>query len=451
MDYKRFKYELFKAAQKQGFKEFELYYTSGGSLRAGVFKGELDTYDSNTSCGAGFRGKINGKMGYAYTEILDGRSVDMLVTRSKENAEITDEGDEEFIYMEKDTYKTINAYNPKLESIKPTDVIGKAMDMEKRAFECDSRVDNVRACSVSLYKGSTRISNSYGLDMEYTTNGVYGYAIPVVRSGEDVRTAVAYRVGRRYELIDPNAIADEAVERAISYLGAGSVDSGSYKAVICNEAAADMLDVYSGIFSAEKVQKGLSLLKGKLGEKVASGIVTIVDNPLMENGMCGGPFDCEGVATGTKEVVTCGVLNTYLYNLKTAHKDDVGSTGNAARGSYSSRVGTAPSNFYIKPGDIGYEELLGYMDDGLLITELEGLHSGANAVSGDFSLAAKGFLVKSGKMSSPVEQITIAGNIFELLKSVTKVGNDIKFGFPSPGGCFGSPSILIDKLSVAGR
>ena len=157
-------------------------------------------------------------------------------------------------------------------------------------------------------------------------------------------------------------------------------------------------------------------------------------------------FDDEGVATKAKNVIENGVLTTLLHNLKTAHKQGVATTGNASR-SYASPVGVSPSNFYFVPSEISYDELLTRLGDGLIITEVAGLHAGANAISGDFSLSAKGFRVREGKRAEAIKQITVAGNFYTLLKSVEAVGADLKFGT----GSYGSPSLLIESLSIAGK
>ena len=139
-----------------------------------------------------------------------------------------------------------------------------------------------------------------------------------------------------------------------------------------------------------------------------------------------------------------------IYNLKTAKKDGVKSTGNASKASYASPIDISPSNFFIKPGVKSKEELIKTLGQGIFITEVQGLHSGANSVSGDFSLSAKGFEIKDGEKIRPLEQITIAGNFYNMLLDIVEVGADLKFGIPS-GGCYGSPSLIVKELSVAGK
>jgi len=170
----------------------------------------------------------------------------------------------------------------------------------------------------------------------------------------------------------------------------------------------------------------------------------------MPGGFASSPFDSEGVATYSKNVIDGGTLTTLLHNLKTAEKDGVKSTGNASKSSFKSPVGISPSNFYLKPGDKDIDQLLASVGEGLFVTEVQGLHSGANPVSGDFSLSAKGYRISGGKKAEPVEQVTIAGNFYEMLNDIEQVGNDLKFGLPGSSS-IGSPSILVKQLAVAGE
>ncbi|MCK9526541.1 MAG: TldD/PmbA family protein, partial [Limnochordia bacterium] len=186
-------------------------------------------------------------------------------------------------------------------------------------------------------------------------------------------------------------------------------------------------------------------------QPVASTLVTLVDDPLLKNGGASASFDGEGVATRAKNVIEKGKLITFLHNLKTAKKDGVESTGNASRASFKSPVGISPTNFFIQPGTLDYEALIERMGDGIIIINVQGLHSGADAVSGDFSLGAYGYLVENGAIVRPIEQITIAGNFFKLLEAVEAIGSDLEFGSPSSRGHVGSPSLLIRHLSVAGN
>jgi PmbA protein len=228
--------------------------------------------------------------------------------------------------------------------------------------------------------------------------------------------------------------------------GAAPVPSGAYPVLLRHDVAASLLATFADAFSAESVQRGLSLLTGRLGEAIASPLVTLVDDPFLADGSASAPFDAEGVATVRKEVISSGVLTTYLHNLKTARKDGVRSTGNAARASHKAPVGVAPSNFVLSPGPLQFGELVAAVENGLLVTAVQGLHSGANPVSGDFSLGATGYRIVNGSITAPVDQITLAGNFFRLLAEVEAVGDDLDFT-----GSFGAPTLRVRALSVAGK
>lgn len=174
--------------------------------------------------------------------------------------------------------------------------------------------------------------------------------------------------------------------------------------------------------------------------------VSLIDDPLLPDGMASRPFDAEGVPSSAHTVVENGVFQTFLYDLKTAHKDGVATTGNANRASAASSVHVAPSNFYLKPGGKSFDALLEGIGEGIVITEVSGLHAGANPVSGDFSLLSKGYTFRNGKRDKAVEQITVAGNFYELLKSVQELANDLAF----PRGGIGSPSVDVGELSISG-
>lgn len=451
MDIKEFRDKLFLRAKEKGFSDYEIYYVNGDSFRVTIYEGEIDQYSVNTDRGLSFRGLFNGKMGYSYTEVLDDDALEMLIKDAKENALAIEDEDIETIYGEKDAYKEVDSYNEELERVDVSEKIELAMRLEKETKSQSQKVKSIDDCVVASGKGERYILNSKGLNLSHISNIIYALVSVVVEENGKVNTAYSYKVAYDINEIDTKKLAEESVAKALSYMGAQSVPSGKYGVIIKNDVMADILDTFSGIFSAYNVQKGLSLLKGKLKTKIASDKVTLIDDPLMKKGLCSIPFDDEGVAAYTKAVIEEGILKTYLYNLKTGKKDGVKSTGNASKASYASPMGTSPSNFYIKPGNNDLDGLKKTLEEGLLITEVQGLHSGANTVSGDFSLGAKGFLIKDGVVNRPVEQITIAGNFYKILLDIVDSGSDLKFGIPSGGSCFGSPSVIVKELSVAGK
>jgi len=447
MEFLQFKNLLFEKAKIAGFDECEIYFSDGESISISVYEGEVEKYNLAKSFGLSFRGKINNKMGYSYTEILDEVAIDMLINSAKNSATLIENDDETFIYVGNKTYSEVKTYSKDLENIDPGKMIDLALDLEKEAKNYCDKVVNINGCKISYSSSNYGIYNTKGLELNNKDNILTSYVVPVVEDESGKNDGVGYVVASSLDEVKPREMAAQGVEEGLSKLGGKSIPSGSYKTIIYNEAMVQLLETFASTFSGDAAQKGLSLLKGKEGDMIASPIVTIVDDPLMEGGLASAPFDDEGVATFTKELVYEGKLNTLLHNLKTAHKQGVKSTGNGFKASYASSVNVSESNLYLRKGEKSFEDLMKEINEGVIITDLAGLHSGANTVSGDFSLAAKGFYVENGKKTFPVEQITLAGNYFDLLKNIVAIGNDLKF----PMSNVGSPSVLVTGLSIAGK
>ena len=447
MNFLEFKDLLFKKAIDAGFNECEVYYSDGESISISVYEGEVEKYNLSKSFGLSFRGKINGKMGYSFTEILDESAIDMLINSAKNSANLIENDDVQFIYEGDEIYSKVKTYSKELENIDPGEMIDLAIDLEKEAKSYSDKVVNINGCKISYSSSNYGIYNTKGLELSIKGNILTSYVVPVVEDESGKNDGVGYVVASSIDEVNPKIIAKEGVEEALSKLGGKSIPSGSYKTIMYNEAMVQLLETFASTFSGDAAQKGLSLLKGKEGEMVASPIVTIIDDPLMDDGLSSAPFDDEGVATFTKGLISNGKLITLLHNLKTAHKQGVKTTGNGFKSSYASSVGVSESNLYLQKGSMSLDDLMKEINEGVIITDLAGLHSGANTVSGDFSLAAKGFYVENGKKSFPVEQITVAGNYFDLLKNITAIGNDLKF----PMSNVGSPSVIVEGLSIAGK
>lgn len=439
--------KLFQEAKNNEFDEYEVYYVDRESLSINVYNEEVEKYNLTTSYGLSFRGKINGKIGYSYTEILDEYAIEMLVKNAKESALTIENEDIQFIYEGDKEYSAVNTYYNTLENIPADKLIDLALNMEKEAKTLDNRVVSFGGCGIGYNKAKYGIINSKGLNLENKSNLLSAYVVPIIKNQEDMHDGMGYIIATSLDEVNPKLLAQDGVNEALSRIGGKSIPSGKYNTIINNEAMVSLLSTFAGVFSGDAAQKGLSLLKGKEGEIIANKKVTLLDNPHLENGLASVPFDDEGVATKKKDIIHEGKLITLLHNLKTAHKGNTKSTGNGFKNSYASPVGVSPTNLYLEKGEKSFDDLLKEIGEGLLITEFAGLHSGANSITGDFSLAAKGFYIKEGKKEYPVEQITVAGNFFDLLKNIEEIGNDLKF----PMSSVGSPSVKVNGLSIAGK
>ncbi|MGL4773241.1 MAG: TldD/PmbA family protein [Clostridium sp.] len=441
MEFKIFKDKLFIEAKKAGFEDFQIQYSDRESLNINIYEGDVEKYSLNQSFILHFKGMINGKLGYSYTEILDDDAITLLIKSAKDAALSVENEDVQFIYEGDKEYSEVKTYSDKLENIDPSKLIDLALGMESECKKYNENVKNFSTCAIGYSNSKSGIMNSKGLDLSSKDNYLTSYVVPIVNIDGEKKDGMGYTIAWDVNDVNPCEIAKQGVEEALVKFGAKSIPSGKYKVIINNEAMSSLLSTFSSIFDAESVQKGLSLLKDKEGEIIASKKVSIVDDPLIDFGLASTSFDSEGVATYKKDVIKEGKLMTLLHNLKTANKAGVKSTGNGFGG------GGTPTNFFIEKGDKSLEELCKEIGTGLVVTSFAGLHSGASAVTGDFSLATKGFYVENGVKTFPVEQITVSGNFYDLLKDIIEVANDLKF----PMSNIGSPSVLVKELAIAGK
>lgn len=456
MTYQEFKKAVIGIAVKMQISDYELYYMEGDATSVEIFKEEVKSYKTESSMGICFRCIVDGKAGYASTENLTEEEAESLVIRALENAKSIESSEQSFLHKTGDTYAVCDADTTSV----PTgaELVDAAMEIQKEMYHADTRVADGTQTDFGHGRDRYALYNSNGLDLEDTVSYTFCYASALASDGGEMYSGGKSKIGKLQEF-DLKDIAGKAVEDAVSTIGAESVESGRYTIVLSNEVMATLLQTYASVFSAENAQKGLSLLKGKEGEKIAADFITITDDPLYQDSVQKRTFDGEGVATYAKNVVENGTLTTLLHNLKTAAAAGVKSTGNASKASYASVVGVSPFIFYIHPaqdtmeeghsmeGGHSVESLFEQAGDGIYVTDISGLHAGANPVTGDFSLLSKGFLIKEGRKSAPIKNFTMSGNFFTLLKEIETLGGDLEF----LRGRYGAPSALIRNIAIAGK
>lgn len=436
--------ELLAAAREAGIEAAEVYLQDQSSMRVLVREGAIDEYTVASSGGLSLRGLIDDKMGSAYSEALDRDAVVMLIRGVLESAVLINDKDPQTIFAGSPAYRTVDAGGNLGEA---ADRIDLAMALDRLGRAADPRIADLSAALLQTQRSYVRIVNSSGLDLSHGAAHATAYIGTIARQGDRTVTGGAVWVRANLNALDAGAIAREAADDATAQLDAAPVESGVYQIIVRHTAMEDLLGAFLGVFSAEAAQKGLSRLDGREGESTCAPCVTLIDDPLLAGGLYSRGFDAEGVATFAKPLIEGGTLKTLLHNLKTAAKAGVQSTGNAARAGYAGPVQVAPSNLLLMPGQRDLHGLEAAMGDGLVITEVEGLHSGTNPVSGDFSLLCRGYLVSGGRRGRAVEQVTVAGNIYTLLESVREIGADAR---PQTGHLV-CPSAWVGALSIAGR
>ena len=450
MTFQEFKQEIFARAKAKGFTDYEILFLGSSGFQVRVFEGEITEYQNTTSQGVGFRGTYNGKMGYSSSEKMDASVIDPMIENAAMGAGIIEEDEVEKLYPGDESYPEVCAFNPALDKVSAADKISWALEMEKYAKSLDSRVKMADFCTIGNQESEMAMANSYGLDLSQKSNMASAMVVARVEEDGKTKSGFEYWTGRDFAELDYKALAKKAVDDAISCLGAESMESGAYPVAFDNNSAKDLFSVFSRIFMAENAQKGFSLLgKDKVGTEIAAPHITLRDDGVCDLSLGSMAFDAEGVATQQKAVIENGVLKTLLYNLKSAAKDGVKSTGNASKAGLGGAIDTSCTNFYLVPSETSFDEMISGVEKGVIITDMAGLHSGVNTVSGDFSVSADGFIIENGKKARPVEQITIAGNFYEVLKNITAVGSDLRFHSRGHGG-IGMPSILVDGLQISG-
>lgn len=436
MDFK----PLFEKAKARGVEALQVHHESLEEINFDVFKGDLDKHKLANTERLVIKGIVDGKMGETTTERIHEAYADEWVQAIIDSAKAVESEDEVFIYEGDSSY-------PELEGLKNADLDRfdneekqrLTFDLEKKVKALDERID-ISQAFFGESKKRVHLINSKGLNLERKVHSAILGASVVVREDDDTRDAFEYIQSNVFDDFDLDAIAEDVVQRATSLLGAKAIPSGTYDIVLENRASANLLQTFAGMFNAESVQKGMSKLKGKIGDVIAAEELSVVDDPFRAKSTKSATFDDEGVATSRKRVIDEGKLSTYLYDLKTAAKDNTESTGNAFSGNIS------PTNFYIEPGNLSFEDAKASLDKGLIITSLQGLHSGANPVSADFSLQASGYYVENGEIQKAVSLITVSGNYLSFLQQVVNICDDLRFNF----SYVGSPSLYIKDVVISG-
>ena len=450
MNFDMLKAALESALRETGVSEYEIYYMSDGTTSVSTLNKEVNAFSSSTTGGLCLRVLVDGKMGYASTELMTEAEMATLPERAKSNALATEKPDTVGIFAGSESYEPLRV--EKAELLSAAELKSLAIQTGEALFAKDERVKEGTTSEAISVESSIRLVNSHGLDLALTCNVNALVAEAVVSENGENQADYSFKNlkrGKEGEIIAE--MVDEAVGEALSKIGADLVPTGKYNVVISGNQMRSLLSVFSSAFSAKAALDGMSLLKGKEGETIAAPIVTITDDPQREGSTVGTYFDAEGVATHRKAVVEAGVLTTLLHNRETALAMGKTTTANASKGGYSSPIGVRPYSFAIEAGDKSRDELFSLAGDGIFITEVKGLHAGANPVSGDFSLESAGFMIRDGKKCEAVKSFTVAGNFFELLKSITALGDKIEFGISTGLTGFGSPDVFVQNMSVAGK
>lgn len=431
-------------ALQSGAAMAEAYISNSKDLEIEVRNDRVETLKLAEDQGMGIRVFQDGKTGFAFTTDLGDTAVWDAVIQALANARFAEPDPHRLLPWPAPNYQVLDLYDPAIQAMAVEDKINMARTMESEARAADSRVSIIESSSYQDGSGEVTLVNSQGMQL-YSEEAYCGMYINLVAvEGEDSQTGFAMKFSRRFAELNPAALGKLAAVRAVRMLGAKSGITQQAPVVLEPYVATGILGLLAPSLSAEAVQKGRSLLAGKVGSQVASEQINIIDDGTLPGGMASAPFDGEGVPTSRTVLVQNGRLQGFLHNIYTSAKDGVLSTGNGVRGSFKGTPEVGTTNFFIEPGRQTAQQLISEIDSGFYVTEVMGLHT-ANPISGDFSLGASGLWIEQGKTTYPVRGLAIAGNIMELLGQVDAVGSDLEFF-----GGRGAPTIRIARMSISG-
>jgi PmbA protein len=292
------------------------------------------------------------------------------------------------------------------------------------------------------------IASSAGVAGEYESSSCFAY-LQALAEGENGReTGLGFGLARGPDGLDPAAIGTEGGERAVAMIGAVKPESRSCPVVLDPTVAASFAGLIGGGLGASAVQRGRSPFAGRLGEEVASPAFVLHDDGRDPQGAASAPFDAEGVPRRRTALIEGDGLRAYLYDTYTANREGVASTGNAARGGYLSLPSVSASNLIVAPGELSAAQLLAKVGEGVFVTDVAGLHSGVNPVTGVFSVGASGRAIRGGELAEPVREFTIAGELVAMLGDVAAAGSEARW-VPF-GGSVSTPPLLIGEMSISG-
>lgn len=444
-----------------GAGDAEAYASEEAGREVRAHGGEVESLTAATKRGIGVRAWIGRRVGYAYGTDLSEAGVEALASRAAEAARIADE--DEFAVPPQpaappvpgregegapEDAADLELSDPALAATPTAEVAQLALEIERAALDADPRVAGVEQAVYADSAERVAIVSSTGIAGEFDRTECYAYVQALAEGGGGRETGLGFDLGRSPVALDPAAIGREGAERATAMIGAGKPESRSCPVLLDPTVAASFIALIGRGLGADAVQRGRSPFAGRLGGEVAAEALVVHDDGLDPAGSASSPFDGEGVPRRRTALIEGGMLRAYLYDTYTARRGGSASTGNAGRAGYRSQPSVSVSNLLVAPGPLGFEELLREAGEGVLITDVAGLHSGVNPVTGVFSVGASGRAIRGGEAAEPLREFTIASDLVSMLKAVRAAGATPRW-VPF-GGSVSTPPLLIGEMTVAG-
>ena len=436
-----------EAALGAGASDAEAWAEESTSRRIRVYGGEVESLSDAGGRGVGVRAFAGGRSGYAYGTDMSDEGVEEVARSARGAAEVADEDEYAGLPDENGTSELDGLASPEFGAWSTARKVELALEVERTA-RARRGVSQVENAVYSDSEGSVALANSRGFAASYSATQAWAYASAFAGEGADLMTGLGVDLARDPAALDAQAIGTEAADRALALVGARQPESRRCPVVLDAFVTASFVGFIGSMLSADAVQRGRSLFAGREGDEVAGPVLALADDATADGGPSTAPFDGEGSATRRTPLIEGGRLLGFLYDARSARKDGRSTTANASRASYRSPPSVGASNLVLEPGDNDLAGLVARAGDGLLVTDVAGLHSGVNPVSGTFSVGASGRLIEGGELGAPVREITIASDLVSMLKAVRGVGSDARW-VPFGGSVKAAP-LLLEQMSVAG-
>lgn len=438
------------AGQARSGEDVEAFAIHSISTSVSVFEQEIEKLSSSETRGLGVRVITGGRLGFASTADLSVDGLAYALAEARSNAELASQDPGNVLPEPAAVPDLPGIYLAGLDAVPTARKVELALALERATTGVDSRVRGVD--NAAYGDGITRaaIASSLGVHAEYARTDVYAWVSALARDGEETQTGLGLTQGRAFDELDIEAAAREAVLRCTRLLGARKAATAKVPVVFDPLVTASFLGVLASPLTAEAAQKGRSLFADRVGEQVAASTLSLVDDGRLLEGPAAAPFDDEGVPTRRTEIVSAGVLQGFLHNTQTAARAGGGqqSTGNASRAGHKSSPGLSPTNLFFDGPTTPASSIIEAVADGLYVQDVSGIHSGANPVSGEFSVGATGMWIRGGQLAEPVREVTVSSTIVDILTAISALGDDRRF-FPF-GGALAGATMLIDEMTVGG-
>ena len=442
---------IVRQALDAGATDAECTLAAGEEFSVLVRMQEIESLKDAGSRAAGLRVLIGKQVGSSYTSDLTADGLRQLVHSAIDIARIST-GDPDAGLPAASELGSIagdlQLYSDDLAAVDTEQRIALAKQTEAAALQTDPRITNSEGASFSSYSGQRVFANSRGFSGTYRSSSCSLSVTPVATQNGTAQPRQMQRdywwsSARRFaDLETPEAIGRRAAERALRRLGSQKIPTQKAAVIFEPRTARSLLGHIFDAVDGESIYRDASFLAGKMGEKIASEGVTLIDDGTIPGLFGTSPFDDEGVPTRRTPVIERGVLKNWLLNTYAARKLGLATTGNAARG-ITGNPGIGHNNLFLEKGDRAPEDIIRSIQKGLYVTELIG--SGVNIVTGDYSRGAAGLWIENGEFAYPVSEVTIAANLLDMLSRISAIGSDLEFR-----GSTASPTLVIEEMTISG-